>query len=236
MSEQEFLEWFAHLVPLDERAADEERGQRIEKPPGSSARSRLANKWSAAGKWRKQQQQQQQPLSQVRPSSSSSSLAAVGAEPVPVDSLRKRRGSGSGLALMRSLSSSAPTSPASATGADTFAPNKEDSLGRPTTPPPLQGENGDQLSSELEEARSDLCAAFCVFDLDGDGFITLDEVRAGLKLLGESWSSAELNQFFNRRSSPSSAAPSSQRRRSATLRANDLRQRISIEDFVQMLL
>lgn len=95
------------------------------------------------------------------------------------------------------------------------------------------GGGSNAWNDQQEEARCDLRAAFCVFDLDGDGFITLDEVRAGLKLLGESWTPGELNQLFNRCPRGTNLG---QGVRSPSLRANDLRQRISIEDFVQMLL
>lgn len=79
-------------------------------------------------------------------------------------------------------------------------------------------------AAELNEAKSDLRAAFCVFDLDGDGFITLDEIQAGLKLLGESWSQAELKQLFGHCHRPDLGGQQA---------ANE---RISIEDFIKLLL
>lgn len=120
---------------------------------------------------------------------------------------RDRRGSGSGLALMRSLSSASSSSSSSSSA--------------PTRPlPEAELEQARELS-ELE-AKNDLKAAFCVFDLDGDGFITLDEVQAGLRLLGETWSQAELRQLFER--------CHRQDQRLAE------QQRISIDDFVKLLL
>lgn len=220
MSENEFLEWLGHFVQVDEnKDGDHTLGAAARTEEGAkSPKPRLANKWSAAGRWRKR------PV--ARSSTAASSLAAVGGEPPPVDALRKRRGSGSGLALMRSLSSSAAATRSAAEEEE--AREEGDELEESAPNGRLAGASSSRSSSagnlEEEEARSDLRAAFCVFDLDGDGFITLDEVRAGLKLLGEAWTPAELNQLFSRCCSGSS------------LRANDLRQRINIEDFVRMLL
>lgn len=135
----------------------------------------------------------------VRSSTASSSLVADSA---PNEAARTRRGSGSGLALMRTLSASATPSSA-----------------------PADPQRREQQEAPADsDARDDLKAAFCVFDLDGDGYITLDEVRAGLKLLGECWSPNELRNLFAKcsASSPSSDLSS--------------QQRISIEDFVQLLL
>lgn len=157
----------------------------------------------------------------MRSSTAGSSLAAQTPEVAPAG-LRNRRGSGSGLALMRSLSSSAA------------------SAGQARQPAPGEGARQDQAhqasSQQLAEleARSDLRAAFCVFDLDGDGYITLDEVRAGLKLLGESWSPAEVDQLFSR----CAGAPARRqaRHQAAGARADLNKQRISIDDFVRLLL
>lgn len=141
-----------------------------------------------------------------------------------------RRGSvGSGLALMRSLSGPNLSS-------------KQEQTPKANNPKELvaatAGSSGysKSSSSEQEEIRSDLKAAFCVFDLDGDGFITFDEVRAGLKLLGESWSPSELRKLFSAAilaaSSGSGSASSSYNSTNSDL-SNE---KIDIDDFVKLLL
>lgn len=137
-------------------------------------------------------------------SSSSSSGGSLIAHP-PVELPRTRRGSGSGLALARAYGLKSAASAADAA---------------PSNAEPVEEQKKAKSSSQAEmETRNDLKAAFCVFDLDGDGFITLDEVRAGLKLLGETWTTQELQSLFNKAA------------------GKDLIiQRISIDDFVQLLL
>lgn len=82
-----------------------------------------------------------------------------------------------------------------------------------------------QQQTDDQEIKQDLRAAFCVFDLDGDGYITFEEVRAGLRLLGEAWTTAEMSRLFSTSHLTSSSSN------------NDLsKQRISIDDFVRLLL
>lgn len=181
----------------------------------------------------------------------------------PNEVSRGRRGSGSGLALMRSLSSGNNTQPpvggvfflgsgsnnnflcdSTASGSESrvdqlrLAANRTSSASSSSSS--LRNAQAD------EEARNDLKAAFCVFDLDGDGYITLDEVRAGLKLLGETWSPNELSQLFAKCSSsqPETSTklrPSTSRLRSGSGNSQlrppaSVNERISIDDFVQLLL
>lgn len=130
-----------------------------------------------------------------------------------------RRGSvGSGLALMRSLSGTNI-----GTGANTQPQSQQ-----------YQDKETKRGYDELEETRSDLKAAFCVFDLDGDGFITFDEVRAGLKLLGETWTPSELRKLFSAAISASAASGSVSTVDSSS---SDLsHERIGIDDFIKLLL
>jgi hypothetical protein len=180
--------------------------------------------------------------------SAAASLAAQSPEAQFVinQQMRQRRGSGSGLALVRSLSSSSspPLSGAPLGSADGGGAAKQQAAGSPEAPQDVAAEHEDESAAtantdskrerflqDQQEARRDLKAAFCVFDLDGDGFITVDEVQQGLKLLGESWSQAELNQLFSQCNSNKSKASPGQKQRI------DLsKQRISIDDFVQLLL
>lgn len=178
-------------------------------------------------------------------SSSSSQLVAQSNE-VP----RARRGSGSGLALMRSLSASSSSSgSATSTLIDNNINRRQNikenfslsgggsnnsgcksgsstSLNNSKTTATNKNKVQKQISSDTEDVRNDLKAAFLVFDVDGDGFITLDEVRAGLQLLGESWSPAELKQVFNKCGSSSSSSAANLNKQ----------QRINIDDFVKLLL
>lgn len=146
--------------------------------------------------------------------------------------MRQRRGSGSGLALMRSLSSTGQST-SSTTASTTTTKNTFDSdeAAKPRSTghlEPTASSCRERLLLEQQEARNDLKAAFCVFDLDGDGFITLDEVQQGLKLLGESWTQTELDQLFSKCGNHTSGKPA---------KKTDLnKRRISIDDFVQLLL
>lgn len=92
-------------------------------------------------------------------------------------------------------------------------------------------------------------AAFCVFDLDGDGYITLDEVQSGLKLIGESWTQTEIRQLFRANNktfipNPTAATAAATTKRSTSKTRNqsvaatqDLNsKRISIDEFVSLLL
>jgi len=237
MSESEFLHWMGHFVQVNENAPERRAPLRLGRAASGGAG------WPAGlasgGRWRK-----------GRPSGEASgaanSLVASVGDSVAAESLRKRRGSGSGLALMRSLSSGANKEQQQQQRAEVEAspaggPQREQSgeqqqRQRKGAQPAALDEQ--QAASDEQEARNDLRAAFCVFDLDGDGFITLDEVRAGLKLLGETWSAAELNQLFNRcaTTGPQQQCAPASGPQQCTLRANDLRQRISIDDFVRLLL
>lgn len=172
---------------------------------------------------------------------------------------RVRRGSGSGLALMRSLSSNnssssslnAPPNSSSTSGSPSRSesPARKESSGRRrwrshSNKHEQEKQQQQQQQQTIDEpkvsadseARDDLKAAFCVFDLDGDGFITLDEVRSGLKLLGETWTPNELRHVFSQVKSCSNSTSSTSC--SPSTQSSDLnqQQRISIEDFVHLLL
>jgi len=70
-----------------------------------------------------------------------------------------------------------------------------------------------------EEAASgdvDLVAAFRVFDLDHDGFITKDELRAAMDMIGEAVTDAQLQEFI-------------------TLADTDKDGRINYEEFARLL-
>ena len=119
--------------------------------------------------------------------------------------LRQRRGSGSGLALVRSLSSSAasasgagaaaaaadplaagahPNSPLNslnnldqlADGSATAAPTSSAA----TTTAAIAAAKRERLIQDQLEARRDLKAAFCVFDLDGDGSADMSITMTGV--------------------------------------------------------
>lgn len=170
----------------------------------------------------------------VRSSTAGSSLAAQSPEvPPPGTNLRQRRGSGSGLALMRSLSSSSGSGLASNSNSSSEQVATDQSGAASPT-------EASRRAQQDQEARNDLKAAFCVFDLDGDGYITLDEVRAGLKLLGESWTPGELAHLFSQckgGQAPGKAAKSSSGNSAKQQKAAELaKQRISIDDFVHLLL
>lgn len=224
MSEAEFLDWIGHFIQISGDPPTQPE------PGADSARRRPARTSPAKG----------------RAGAGAASLAAA-----PSEAPRTRRGSGSGLALMRSLSGS------SLAGAGAAASQAAGSSGGGATPPRRESAKAAGEQSRLAQAeclaraeaetRNDLKAAFCVFDLDGDGYITLDEVRAGLQLLGESWSPNELRSLFSRcSSSPSPSASSSggfkklagsaTSSTGATSSPDLSGQRISIDDFVQLLL
>lgn len=131
---------------------------------------------------------------------------------------------------MRSLSSSCASASSDAGTPTNLKPSLSSPAASASSPPSLSSsasslsQHQQRLTASDSEARDDLKAAFCVFDLDGDGYITQEEVRAGLKLLGESWSPAELRRLFSKCSNS---------------QPNDLsaqQQRISIDDFVHLLL
>lgn len=171
--------------------------------------------------------------------SSTASLVAQLNEQAPA---RNRRGSGSGLALMRSLSATSNTLASREAAAAAEEAEPEVLAGRSgvstanNEPTNSNNNNNNNPSADLE-ARNDLKAAFGVFDLDGDGFITIDEVRAGLKLLGETWSPSELQNVFSRCSGGNQANLRQQHSQSSNRSGSDFAgQRISIDDFVQLLL
>lgn len=202
----------------------------------------------------------------LRSSTSGFSSSQLIAQPVaPAEVTRSRRGSGSGLALMRSLSSSAANSAASiystagsvtpsvaSTSAST--PTISSSPSSSSSSPRFISNNNNKNSQNSSDSRQqqqqqqqdldaihDLKAAFCVFDLDADGYITIDEVQAGLKLLGESWSPNELRLLLSECSSNSSSPTSSRSQDLNKLSKRQqeqqlLKQRISIDDFVRLLL
>lgn len=51
-------------------------------------------------------------------------------------------------------------------------------------------------SDALEERMRDLKAAFEVFDLDSDGYITRDELRIAMEMIGEAVTEEQLTQFI----------------------------------------
>lgn len=144
-------------------------------------------------------------------------------------SLMRRRGSGSGLALMRTLSSSNDKLDKQQQGANFKSQTKKTtnsdkqkitkrkaSIVADNQRQAIQELLDDRRALELHDANQDLRAAFCVFDLDGDGFISIDEVRAGLKLIGEQWTAKELDDVFRRKAKADG--------------------KISVDEFVQFLL
>lgn len=68
-----------------------------------------------------------------------------------------------------------------------------------------------------DDVEADLRAAFLVFDRDGNGFITRDELKTGMQIMGESLSDRDLDEL---------------------LRATDLDQdgKINYEEFIKTLL
>lgn len=210
MSEAEFLDWISHFIQISDGSLSQ-TGASTTSPSSSSLGAQQSARGKKLGK------------SKVARSSTANSSLAAQLPEMP----RNRRGSGSGLALIRSLSSSAAgEQQVSATNSSSSGSSSGSKSGSASRKEERQQQ--DQLAVSAEsEARNDLRAAFAVFDLDGDGFITIDEVRAGLKLLGESWSAQELKQVFSRCSSNSHLAAQS----------SDLsNQRINIDDFVKLLL
>lgn len=47
-----------------------------------------------------------------------------------------------------------------------------------------------------EDHQRDLKAAFQVFDMDNDGFITRDELRIAMEMIGETVTEEQLTQFI----------------------------------------
>lgn len=215
ISEAEFLDWISRFIRVsDSSAAGQQEPQeqtRADREQPRAGRRRLQALAGGTGASRV-----------ARSSTAASSLAAQ-----PSEAPRARRGSGSGLALMRSLSSSAAADGPGGGGSSSASGSGSPGALEPAPTAagsPRPGAAPAQPDAD-PEARNDLRAAFGVFDLDGDGYITVDEVRAGLKLLGESWSPAELQNVFSK--CPSAGAGGS----------GDLSgQRISIDDFVRLLL
>ncbi|XP_032598354.1 calcium-binding protein E63-1 isoform X6 [Drosophila grimshawi] len=62
-----------------------------------------------------------------------------------------------------------------------------------------QDENASNASKPLDEAddvTEDLIAAFRVFDRDGNGFITRDELQTAMEMIGEPLNEAQLEQLL----------------------------------------
>ncbi|XP_055912385.1 calcium-binding protein E63-1 isoform X2 [Eupeodes corollae] len=51
-------------------------------------------------------------------------------------------------------------------------------------------------TDELDDVTEDLIAAFRVFDRDGNGFITQDELQTAMEMIGESLTEAQLSQLL----------------------------------------
>lgn len=61
------------------------------------------------------------------------------------------------------------------------------------------GEEGTSSSKELdeeEEVKNDFRAAFWVFDKDGNGYISQDELRSAMEIMDESITEEQLNEIF----------------------------------------
>lgn len=215
ISESEFLDWLGQFVQVttgsDERPASAVSivqsvgvaGEPLRRYRSGRTRFRLAG------------------------GSSGSSLVAKSNNELPENfgpSGRRRGSVGSGLALMRSLSGSSVNS------ANNQQEEPNEDLKQQQTANSTQQQQHQQADDQ--EMRQDLRAAFCVFDLDGDGYITFEEVRSGLRLLGEAWTTAEMSKLFS--TGHLSQHPNSN---SASSSNSDLsKQRISIDDFVRLLL
>lgn len=50
---------------------------------------------------------------------------------------------------------------------------------------------------EVDDCEKDLRAAFAVFDQDHNGFITRDELRSGLAIMGENLSESDIDDLLN---------------------------------------
>lgn len=250
------MDWIAKFIQVSDHGGNVDqqlRQQRQFEVSPSRSSNRLANKRNTSSS-------SGAPMS--RPSTAGFSSQLV-AQPVAqlAEVARSRRGSGSGLALMRSLSSSAantatsttnsPSSTATSISAAGSAPSigsLSSSAARLTAATTTTSTTNSANQQDLD-AIHDLKAAFCVFDLDADGYITIDEVQAGLKLLGESWSPNELKQLLSKCSSSTSTSSSSSSSSPTSSKSQDLnklskrqqeqqllKKRISIDDFVRMLL
>ncbi|KAI1286662.1 Calcium-binding protein E63-1 [Halotydeus destructor] len=62
---------------------------------------------------------------------------------------------------------------------------------------PQRSISRDELKAEEEDAEKDLRAAFAVFDVDHNGFITKEELKEGMKLMGENMSEFDLDVLLN---------------------------------------
>ncbi|XP_055843590.1 calcium-binding protein E63-1 isoform X1 [Episyrphus balteatus] len=57
-------------------------------------------------------------------------------------------------------------------------------------------EESTSKTDELDDVTEDLIAAFRVFDRDGNGFITQDELQTAMEMIGESLTEAQLSQLL----------------------------------------
>ncbi|KAF4531407.1 hypothetical protein B566_EDAN009649 [Ephemera danica] len=53
-----------------------------------------------------------------------------------------------------------------------------------------------ESSEDADDANQDLIAAFRVFDRDSNGFITMDELRSAMEMIGESVTEMELGEML----------------------------------------
>lgn len=234
MTETEFLEWLGNFIQIsDSNSSLPDAAAKLSK----TAPSRVAGTSTSAAGRRLKRTPLGRSASSVGPSLAVAQSDSDGDGPAAATTTagRQRRGSGSGLALMRSLSSAGKSAgdPSATTGdRRAMAEGAESGAAKRDSDAARAAAAAAAAAADAAEARSDLRAAFCVFDLDGDGYITLDEVRAGLELLGEQWSAAELSALFNKCNSNRDLSTKS----ASKLRAHQPLQRISIDDFVQLLL
>uniref|UniRef100_A0A6G1S4R2 Calcium-binding protein E63-1 n=1 Tax=Aceria tosichella TaxID=561515 RepID=A0A6G1S4R2_9ACAR len=248
ISENEFLDWIGNFIQVNDEPSL--IGASTAAAAGSSLRHHTTGVSVGAGASGRARSPMSRSASASHSPATSVPASLVAQSPeaqyVINQQMRQRRGSGSGLALVRSLSSSISTSSEhSSAGANSTPPHNTDQQqhGDDTTlAAAVAMSKRERLIQDQQEARRDLKAAFCVFDLDGDGFITIDEVQQGLKLLGETWSQAELNQLLfsqcnsNKPKQGAQSQPKQQRTTTTTTTTDLSKQRISIDDFVHLLL